>query len=283
MSGKRWGRLVRLTAHGLPLTAVTALAQANGAAPRSLWAASASVATVHLSDTTSLAAFGGVITYRPRAWLTLGAAPAEVQTKAGTVSTSGFGDLPLTAAVSAELPTARGPELAAAAVLMLPTGDATRGLGRGITTVAIDVGAGVSPADAVHLYVDASRSLSGVTLSSFDAPESTWLSVDGTVDVTGRLAVSASWGGDLGGVDSVAAAREAGAGVRYALHGPLAISVDVTHRLSGDAPTWGLVVTFGTVGNGLSPLETSSPLGRQQNAFVGGATVKCHGRSRVCP
>ena len=275
--------MVRLTAHGLPLTAVTTLALSNVAAQRSPWAASASAATVHLSDTTSLAAFGGVITYRPRACLTFGAAPAVVQTKAGTVSTSGFGDLPLTAAVSAEVPTARGPEVAAAAVLMLPTGDVAKGLGRGITSVAVDLGAGVSPADAVHLYVDASRSLSGVPLSSFDAPESTWLGVDGTVDVTGRLAVSASWGGDLGGVDSVAAAREVGAGVRYALRGPLAVSVDVTHRLSGDAPTWGLVVTFGTVGNGLSPLETSSPLGRQQNAFVGGATVKCHGRSRVCP
>src|SRR5689334_10742999 len=98
--------MVRLTAYGLPLTAVTALAQASGAAPRSLWAASASAATVHLSDTTSLAAFGGVITYRPRAWLTLGAAPAEVQTKAGTVSTSGFGDLPLTAAAESSGPRA---------------------------------------------------------------------------------------------------------------------------------------------------------------------------------
>src|SRR5690349_98214 len=155
--------MVRLTAHGLPLTAVTTLALSNVAAQRSPWAASASAATVHLSDTTSLAAFGGVITYRPRACLTFGAAPAVVQTKAGTVSTSGFGDLPLTAAVSAEVPTARGPELAAAAVLMLPTGDASRGLGRGITSVAIDVGAGVSPADAGHLYVDASRSPSGVT------------------------------------------------------------------------------------------------------------------------
>ena len=242
------------------------------------WAATASVGVVHLSDTTSLNAMGGVLEYRALSWLTLGAAPTLVQSKVGALTTSGFGDLPLTAAASKELGSAWGPELAAAVILTLPTGNAACGLGSGVTSVGMDLGAGISPADPVHLSVDASRSLSAVTLSALDAPQSTWLDLDADVDLTPRLTASASLGGDFGGVDTAAAAREVGAGARYTIRGPLALSVDVTHRLSGAAPTWGFAVTLGTAGGGLSPLDPSSPLWHQRQIFVGG--VNGHGRGR---
>src|SRR5207253_7165602 len=181
------------------------------------WAATASAGTVHLTDSSSLNALGGVVEYRALRWLTLGAAPTLVRSTVGTQTTSGFGDLPLTAVASKELGTAWGPELAAAVTLTVPTGNAACGLGSGVSSVGVDAGAGISPAERVHVSMDASRSLSAVTLSSLDAPQSTWLDLDADVDVTGRLTASASLGGDFGGVDTAAAAREVGAGARHSL------------------------------------------------------------------
>lgn len=247
------------------------------------WAATASAGIVHLSDTSSLNAVGGVLEYRALGWLTLGAAPTVVHSTVGTQTTSGFGDLPLTVVASKELKTAWGPELAAAVILTLPTGNAACGLGSGVTSVGMDAGAGISPADPLHFSVDASRSLSAVTLSALDAPQSTWLDLDADVDLTPQLTASASFGGDFGGIDTAAAAREIGAGARYTLHGPLALSVDVTHRVAGAAPTWGVAVTLGTATGGLSPLNPSSPLWHQRQVFGGGVNLHGRGKSGGCP
>ena len=265
----------------LGLCVLVASLAVSGRAEAQSWAATASAGSVHLSDTSTLSAAGGVLEYRVKSWLTLGAAPTLVRSKIGTQTTSGFGDLPLTVAASKELGTAWGPELAAAALLTLPTGNAACGLGSGVTSVGVDVGAGISPADPLHLSVDASRSLSAVTLSALDAPQSTWLDLDADVDLTPRLTASASFGGDFGGIDTTAAAREVGAGARYTLGGPLAVSVDVTHRLSGAAPTWGFAVTLGTAHGGLSPLDPSSPLSHQRQVFVGSVNPHARGRGGV--
>src|SRR5690348_9151319 len=122
------------------------------------WAATARAGTVHLTDSSSINALGGVVEYRALRWLTLGAAPTLVRSTVGAQTTFGFGDLPLTAAASKELGTAWGPELAAAVILTIPTGNAACGLGNGVTSVGMEVGAGLSPADALHFSVDASRS-----------------------------------------------------------------------------------------------------------------------------
>jgi hypothetical protein len=246
------------------------------------WAATASVGTVHLSDSSSLDALGGVVEYRALRWLTLAAAPTVVRNTVGTQTTSGFGDLPLTAAASKELGTPWAPQLAAAVILTVPTGNAACGLGSGVTSVGMEVGAGLSPADPLHFSVDASRSLSAVTLSALDARGSTWVDVDADVDLTPRLTGSASLGGDFGGMDTATAAREVGAGARYALTGPLALSVDLTHRLSGIAPTWGLAVTLGTASSGLSALNPSSPLWHQRQVFNGGVNIHGRGKTGGC-
>ena len=265
--------------------AAGAAAQGGHNAPRGpAWVGDATVATMSFSDSTSLGAVGGVIAYRPFPWLTLGAAPAVLQRKAGAVVSSGFGDLPLVAAVSTDRGSGRGPNVGAAVVFMLPTGNASIGLGSGVTSVGVDVGAGVSPTSRVHLSADASRGLSAVPLSSLDAQGSTWLDVDADVDLFGPATATASLGGDFGGADTTARAREVGAGLRYALRGPLTLSVAVTHRLAGDSPVWGLAVTLGTAGVGVSPLNSGSPLQGQRQVVGGGVAAACHsnGRSRVC-
>ena len=267
------------------LVAAGAAAQGRNAPREPVWVGDATVATMSFSDSTSLGAVGGVIAYRPFRWLTLGAVPTVLQRKAGAgagagAAISGFGDLPLVAAASTNRG-GRGPNIGAAVTLMLPTGNAFIGLGSGVTSVGVDLGAGVSPTGRLHLSADASRGLSAVPLSSLDAPGSTWLDVDADVDLFGPATATASLGGDFGGADTTARAREVGAGVRYALRGPLTLSLAVTHRLAGDAPVWGLAVTLGTAGVGVSPLNPGSPL-RGQRQVVSGGVATCHGKSRVC-
>lgn len=237
------------------------------------WAASANGGAVQLSDSASFRAFGGVFQYRPLDWLSLGAAPSIVSGTASGSTTSGFGDLPVGLEASGALPAPSSPELAAAVILTLPTGRAACGLGAGVGHVGLDLGAGLSPSEAVHLSIAASRSLSGVvTQSSFDPPGATWLNIDGDIDLTPRWTLSLSWGGDLGGQDTAAAPGEVGAGARYSLGGPLTMAVDVIHGVAGDAPRWGVALSVGTASTGLSVLNPTSPLQRQRQVFVSAAS-----------
>jgi hypothetical protein len=237
------------------------------------WMGSARAATLQFSDTTSLGALGGVIEYQARSWLRLGAAPTLVRATSGATVISGFGDLPLVVETSGKWRMPLHPELGASFIMTLPTGRAACGLGSGVTNVGMELGAGFAPSDRLHLSADASRSFAGaITLSSLDRPQSTWIDVDGDVDIMPHLTLSLSAGGDVGGgsVDSVAADREVGGGLSYALSGSLGLTVDVSHRLAGLAPRWGLTLSVGTSSTGVSALNSLSPLARERQLFVGG-------------
>jgi hypothetical protein len=216
-----------------------------------------------------------VLEYRALGWLRLGAAPTLVRATSGATTSSGFGDLPLALEASQEWNTPFRPELGASVILT-----AACGLGSGQTGVGMSLGAGIAPTEAVHLSADASRSFSGaITLSSLDRPQATWVDVDGDLDVAPHWTVSLTVGGDVGGADTGAADREVGGGVSYAVSGSLNLTVDVTHRVSGMAPRWGMAVSLGTTSTGISPLNSLSPLGRQRQVFVGGAGTR--GRTRT--
>ncbi len=245
------------------------------------WAASLSAGAVDVSDSVSRRALGGMLLYRATDWLTLAAAPTLVSASTGTTTATGLGDLPLSLVATKQFPGGLSPTLAAAAVITLPTGNAACGLGNGQTVAGLDVGAGLSPGPRVRLSVDATRSFSGsMTLSSLDQPQATWLGIDANVAAVPRWTIDASLGGDVGGVDTTAARREVGAGISYAVRGPLTLSVDVAHGLAGNAPRWGVVVSLGTAPAGLSPLNSTSPLERQRQVFAGGRTLKS---KSTCP
>ena len=269
----------RSLALGLLLTLVAGRAQAQGS-KQSPWTGSVRAATLQIADTNSLGALSGVLEYRALGWLRLGTAPTLMRVASGATTTSGFGDLPLALEASQEWNTPFRPEVGASVILTLPTGNAACGLGSGQAGVGMSLGAGIAPAEALHLSADASRSFSGaITLSSLARPQSTWLDLDGDLDVAPHWTVSLTVGGDVGGADTGAADREVGGGVRYAVSGSLNLTVDVTHRVSGLAPRWGMAVSLGTAATGISPLNSLSPLGRQRQVFVGG--VSTHGRTRT--
>lgn len=261
------------------LTLVAGWARAQGSKP-SPWTGSARAATLSLTDSVSLGALSGVLEYRALGWLRVGAAPTLVRATTGATTTSGFGDLPLALETSQEWDTALHPELGASLILTLPTGNAACGLGNGQTGVGMTLGAGLSPSEGVHVSADASRSFEGaITLSSLRHPQSTWIDVDGDLDVAPHWTVSLTVGGDVGGADSGAADREVGGGVSYAVSGSLNLTVDVTHRVAGTAPRWGLALSLGTAATAISPLNSLSPVGRQSQVF--GTSVGTRGRSRT--
>jgi Putative MetA-pathway of phenol degradation len=237
------------------------------------WSGGVRAATIRFTDSSSVGALSGVIEYRPLGWLELGAAPTLVRSTIGATSASGMGDLPLSLAASNQWRAPWSPELAASVIVTLPTGQAACGLGSGQTGVGMNLAAGFSPAAAVHLSADASRSFSGaITLSALDQPQATWVDLDGNVDLAPRWTLSLSVGGDMGGAaDTAAADREIGGGVGYAVGKALNLAVDVTHRLAGLAPRWGVTLSLGTAATALSPLNSLSPLTRQRQVFVSGS------------
>ncbi len=235
-------------------------------------------------DAASLGALGGVLEYRPLAWLRFDVAPTLVRATNGATTTSGVGDLPVALEASTELAAPLRPELAASLIATLPTGRAACGLGSGVANAGVELGAGLTPSQRVHLSADASRSFAGaITLSSLDQPQSTWLDIDGDVDIAPRWTLSLSAGGDVGGADSGAGDREVGSGLSYALSRGVSLTIDVSHRLAGVAPRWGVVVSLGTVTTGLSALNSLSPVALQRQVFVGGGAAARsvgHGRGK---
>src|SRR5205807_8888394 len=92
---------------------------------------------------------------------------------------------------------------------------------------------------------------------------------------------SLSVGADVGKTDTTTADREMGGGLSYAVRGPLDLRVDVTHRLAGQAPRWGLAVSLGTASTGISPLNSLSPLVRQRQPFLRSVSNRGRGGNKV--
>src|SRR5438128_8204958 len=241
--------------------------------------AGVSAGVVKITGQRSEDAVSGVLEYEASSWLSLYAIPAVLHvtdsTSKGSFSSSGLGDLPVVAALSRTFPTPWSPTLGAALVAVLPTGNASCGLGNGQTAAGMDLGLGLSPGRA-HLSVDASRSLSGVSAqSSLNAPRATTLRVEAGYDLAPRWTWAGSVGLDVGTADSTQTlSRVIGLGVRDTLAGPLMLTVDASHGLSAASPQWVLSVGLGTAFAGTSPVTPTTPLRRIKSAFGTGTTGK---------
>jgi len=255
------------------------VAVASSLAAQSRVDAGVSAGVVKVTGQRSEQVVSGVLEYEPSSWLSLYTIPAVLHvsdaTSRGTVSSSGLGDLPVVAAVSRTFSTPWSPTLGAALVAVLPTGNASCGLGNGQTAAGIDLGIGVSPGRA-HLSADASRSVSGPSAqSSLDAPKATTLRFEGGYDVSPRWTWMASVGVDVGATDSTQAlSRVIGVGVRHSLAGPLMVTVDGSHGLTATSPQWVLSVGLGTAFAGSSPVTPTTPLRRIKSTFSTGTTGK---------
>jgi hypothetical protein len=241
--------------------------------------------TAKISDVRSQRGLSAILQYQVGSWLTLSAVPAYVHVSNGTVSSTGLGDLPLEAGAAHTFAGRWSPTLGAALVATLPTGNTTCGLGTGQTSWGMNAGVGVAPSDAIRLSASGSRGLSGLgTQSALSAPQATSLAFEAAYAVAPGWILDGSVGGDVGHADSTQAlARTVGAGVSYAVAGPLAFTVDVGHGLTSSSPQWVVSLGIGTAFSGVSPVAPTSSLRRLKTSVSGGISrgggsgkIGCH-------
>jgi len=240
--------------------------------------AGATVGSAKLSDARTEQALTGVVRYQATPWLGLSVMPAEVRVSdvisGRTVSSSGLGDVPLTADAFHTFATPGSPVVAAALTVVVPAGNAACGLGSGATSVGLDLGAGVSPSRRLRVSADASRSVSGPSAqSTLAAPHATSLRAEAGYDISRRWSADVSLDGDVGRSDSTQAlSRVLSAGASHILTGSLALVLDGSVGLSAASPKWTLALGVGTAFTGISPVSPASSLRRLKSAFGGGVS-----------
>lgn len=237
----------------------------------------ATLGSVKLASGATQVAGTGIIQVAPAQWLTVSASPSYVhlsQAISGTTYTSsGLGDLPVTAAASTSLPGRLSPELGAALDLSLPIGNSACGLGTGTVGTSLDLGAGASLTDHLHVALGASRALSGDQGTSALSPsEATSLSLDAEYALSRRFTGSASVSGDFGVADSGQALdRSFGLGGRLALAGPMALVFDTRFGVSSGSSPWAISFGLGTAFGGTNPVSGAYSSKRIQRALSGGS------------
>ncbi|PYO87246.1 MAG: hypothetical protein DMD66_10950 [Gemmatimonadetes bacterium] len=228
-----------------------------------------------LTDQRSEQALSGVLMLQATPWLSLSALPSIVHVSdmvsGRAVSSNGLGDLSVSAAALHSFPAAGAPAIAAAFTLVLPTGNASCGLGSGQTSVGLDVGVGASPDPKLHMSADASRSLSGLSSqSTLSAPHATAVLLGGGYDVSQSWRADVSLGIDVGQSDSTQAlSRVLGGGVTRRF-GALALTMDGSVGLTSGSPKWVVSLGIGTAFASTSPVSPSAPLRRLKSSFTGG-------------
>jgi len=241
-------------------------------------AVGATVGAVKLTAQRSEQAFTAVLQLQAASWLSLSATPSFVHVSdivsGRSVSSNGMGDLPLSADAFHAFPTPGSPVLAAALTVVFPTGNAACGLGSGQTSFGLDLGAGASPSQRLHVSADASRSISGLSAqSALSAPHATSLRGEADYDFSPQWTTSASLGVDVGRSDSTQAlSRTLGAGITHRLTPTLTFTVDGSVGLTAASPKWALSVGIGKVFAGTSPVSLASPGRRLKSTFVGGVS-----------
>lgn len=221
-------------------------------------------------DGHSQEAFSVVLQYQPAPWVVFSAAPAMARATdtTGTSARSGLTDMPVAVGVTrAFAHAAWRPSVGLSTIASLPVGDSNVGLGSGTTELSADAALGVAPRDGLDLRLSASRGLSSGASAGMGLA-GTSLGAEAAYDVGARTNVNALYSAEVGSVDSTyTLSRVFGAGMSYAVAGPVTLTLEGIHTLSGDGPRWGMTIGFGTAFAGISPVGATSPLSRLKGAF----------------
>jgi hypothetical protein len=219
--------------------------------------------------------------FRVVPWLELSTAPGYARASSGTTAKSGLTDIPFSAvALHGFADAPWSPSISGALSTTISPGDSTAVLGAGHNAAEAAAAFSVSPTDRLDLSADVSRPM---TAHSGNGS----LSLESAMSF-GRATASVGVNAELGRPDSAAAlSRSFAGGIAYSLAGPLTLTVDGSHVLSGGGPAWTMSVGIGTAFAGLSPLGPTSSLKRIKHALGARATsssgyAKAGGSSGSC-
>lgn len=214
-----------------------------------------------------------VLMYHPVRWLSLSTSPGYARTSFGSLSTAGLTDIPFSAvAVRGFDDFSWSPSIAGGLSTTISPGDSSAALGLGRGAIEAAAALTVSPTERLDVSASLAHPLIANTGNGSLGLE-TSMAFGRT---TGSLGVSA----EIGRADSAAVlSRALAAGVAYKLAGPLTLTVDASHGLSGSAPTWAMSIGIGTAFAGVSPLSPTSTLKRLKST-LGSKTTATSGYSK---
>ncbi|HEX6536940.1 MAG TPA: hypothetical protein VF041_20310 [Gemmatimonadaceae bacterium] len=216
-------------------------------------------------------ALGAIVQLAPTPWLVLGANPTLLRVsdpRAGDAQ-AGFGDLPAYAGLTHQWNAPWQPVLGVAGVVTFPTGDASRGLGRGESLVSAEGALALSPLSVLTVRGGASRLLR-VGGERPTGVATTALFGDAVLLAGARSNVSIGYALELRG-DAPATydpARAISATLVHALAGQTALTLSAARTLRGAGPTWSFAIGIGSAFSGLSPVGATSPAARSSGGSM---------------
>lgn len=226
-----------------------------------VFATGVTVGAMSFSGGRSQQGVAGILQYRLAPWLSLSASPGFARSSFGSSSTTGPTDIPLGAGAFHTMATVPwSPTLSGSLYTTLSLSDATNALGVGRGTVGVSAAVSGWAMERLNLTVGGSHPLSAYSGNG-------WLEVESAYAL-GRMTANMGFSSEVGRADSAAVlSRSVAAGVALSVRGPLTLTIDGSHGLSGGAPSWSISAGIGTAFAGLSPVNPTSPLRRLKKVF----------------
>jgi hypothetical protein len=220
-----------------------------------------------------------VVQLQPYSWLLFSAAPGYGRTSLGPATSSGLTEIPLSAGAMYSLNQLPWSPALSAAVETALSGDSALALGTGQHTFDVEATLSASPLDGLNLSGAWSHSLSANTGNPS-------LRVESALSL-GRATATLGFSSELGRPDSGAVlSRSVAGGLAFSLLGPVTLTTDASHGISGGAPAWTFSVGLGSAFAGVSPLNPTSALKRLKQTFGSRVSAssgyKTNGSSSSC-
>ncbi len=227
-----------------------------------------------LQDGRTQSGVSAVVRWHIGSGFAVGALPAfahnSYPASLGGGSASGLTDLPLELSYDHTFSGAMPTTLGGGFSMSLPLGDTTAGFGSGNVGYSVNAGFGIQPSEGVSLHVGAGKPLTDYALSAaLGGSNSMWGDAEATYQVTDRVGATLGFDGDFASSDSLGAARTIAGGLELGLNGPLTLTLNAAHGISGPAARWQFAVGLGTDFAGMSSLGSSSPVQRLVRALGG--------------
>lgn len=201
-----------------------------------------------------------VLQLQPVAWLSFSAAPGYGRTSFGPSSSTGLAETPLSAGAMYTLDQLPWSPALSASLEASLSGDSALALGAAQHAFDMEATMSGSPIDRLNLLLAWSHPL----IANSGNPS---FRVE-TAYSLGKATATLGMTSELGRPDSgTVLSRSVAGGLAFALAGPLTLTTDASHGISGSAPTWTFSVGLGSAFAGISPLNPTSALKRLKQTF----------------
>jgi hypothetical protein len=201
-----------------------------------------------------------VLQLQPVAWFSFSAAPGYGRTSFGTRSGTGLTEIPIRAGALYNLNDVPWSPTVSASLETSLSGDSALAFSAGQHDYEAEATLSGSPTDRLNLLLALTHALSANSGNPSVRVESAFS--------LGRATATLGMTSEMGRPDSGAVlSRSIAGGLAFSLVGPLTLTTDASHGISGSAPTWTLSVGLGSAFAGISPLNPTSALKRLKQTF----------------